>query len=126
MLGLVKKISVGICGDAKARPGAAGAAERAHAGLRREQGRARETIAAEKAAWEKELAELDARADAYSLDMIERRRELEGGGTCTRARCCASSKRRCRDAMVSTDIGNICSVANSYLRFESRAASSRR
>ena len=38
---------------------------------------------------------------------------------CTRARCCASWKRRCRPhVMVSTDIGNINSVANSYLRFE--------
>jgi sulfoacetaldehyde acetyltransferase len=42
MLGLVKKVDVGICGDAKAgRPRAAGAAGRAHAGLRRHQGRAR-------------------------------------------------------------------------------------
>ena len=52
--------------------------------------------------------------------MIE---ETQGEATaatgCTRARCCASSRRRCRrDVMVSTDIGNINSVANSYLRFE--------
>ena len=30
------------------------------------------------------------------------------------------------DAMVTTDIGNICSVSNSYLRFERRPPSSRR
>ena len=62
-LGLVKKISVGIYGDAKAA---------AKALAQRLEGRTlacdatkaarAETIAAEKAAWEKELTELDARA----------------------------------------------------------------
>ena len=53
--------------------------------------------------------------------MIEEQKneDADGGTSCIRARCCASWRRRCRrDVMVSTDIGNINSVANSYLRFE--------
>ena len=62
----------------------------------------------------RELSALDARARSL---LARGRRQTRS--TCTRARCCGSSSRRCRrDSMVSTDIGNICSVANSYLRFE--------
>jgi sulfoacetaldehyde acetyltransferase len=115
MLGLVKKIAVGIAGDAKAA---------AEALLARLQGKAlacgqnREgrlkTIRAEKEAWEKELAEWTHERDPYSLQVIRAEptrlhprqvlRELE--------------RALPKEAMVSTDIGNICSVANSYLRFE--------
>ena len=76
MLGLVKKISVGICGDAK---------EAALALLDRLQGRTlagdatkaerAEKIRAEKAAWEQELDAWTHETDPYSLDMI---REQQG------------------------------------------------
>jgi sulfoacetaldehyde acetyltransferase len=123
MLGLVKKISVGICGDAKAAAIAltqrlanktlvcdASKADRA------------KTIAAEKAAWEKELDEWTHERDAFSLDMIEeqKKEKTPTGGNYLSPRQVLRELEKAMpaDVMVSTDIGNINSVANSYLRFE--------
>jgi sulfoacetaldehyde acetyltransferase len=123
MLGLVKKISVGICGDAKAAALAlskrlekktlvadANKAERA------------KIIAAEKAAWEKELDAWTHEKDAFSLDMIEeqKKEKTPTGGEYLHPREVLRELEKAMpaDVMVSTDIGNINSVANSYLRFE--------
>jgi len=123
MLGLVKKIDVGICGDAKAAAAAllallstrtldcdATRAERAA------------KIAEEKAAWEKELAGWTHERDAYSLDMIEEAKGEGGvgdhGWLHPRQVLRELEKAMPADVMVSTDIGNINSVAHSYLRFE--------
>jgi len=114
MLGLVKPISVGIQGDARAAAAAllerlkgrplAAAANRAERAAR---------IKAEKQAWETELDSWTHERDPYSIEVARDStymhprqvlRELE--------------KAMPADAMISTDIGNICSVANSYLRFE--------
>jgi sulfoacetaldehyde acetyltransferase len=113
MLGLVKKISVGICGDAKA------AAEALTARLKGKtlaSSAERETwmgeIRKQKAEWEAELEAWHHERDAWSLEAMkgspymhprQMLRELE--------------KAMPDGAMVSTDIGNICSVSNSYLRF---------
>ncbi|HZS84503.1 MAG TPA: sulfoacetaldehyde acetyltransferase [Stellaceae bacterium] len=106
MIGLVKRISVGIVGDAKSA--AAELLQRLQTG--------NVTIAAhgnrearlseikkQKAAWEEELNGL---SNAGGSPISPRRalRELE--------------KAMPRNAVVSTDIGNVCSVSNSYLRFE--------
>ena len=118
-LGLVKKITVGIHGDAKAA---------AKAISQRLQGktlasdatkaeRAKE-IAAEKAAWEKELDEWTHERDPYSLDMIEEQKKEAGNWLHPRQVLRELEKAMPPRAMVSTDIGNINSVANSYLRFE--------
>ena len=123
MLGLVKKIDVGICGDAKAAAAAllallstrtldcdATRAERAA------------KIAEEKVAWEKELAGWTHERDAYSLDMIEEAKGEGGvgdhGWLHPRQVLRELEKAMPADVMVSTDIGNINSVAHSYLRFE--------
>ena len=123
MLGLVKKISVGICGDAKAAAVAlskrlerktlvadANKAERA------------KIIATEKAAWEKELDAWTHEKDAFSLDMIEeqKKEKTPTGGEYLHPREVLRELEKAMpaDVMVSTDIGNINSVANSYLRFE--------
>jgi len=114
MLGLVKPISVGIHGDARAAAAAlierlkgrtlAASANRAERSAR---------IDAEKNAWRNELEGWTHERDPYSLEVAadspymhprEMLRELE--------------KAMPANAMVSTDIGNICSVANSYLRFD--------
>ena len=123
MLGLVKKISVGICGDAKAaavaltqrlegRTLACDASREDRAGQ----------IAAEKAAWEKELDGWTHERDPYSLDMIEEQKNerTPGGGTYLHPRQVLRELEKAmpEDVMVSTDIGNINSVANSYLRFK--------
>jgi sulfoacetaldehyde acetyltransferase len=79
MLGLVKKIDVGICGDAKAAAKALLALlnGRTLACDATKAERAAKT-AEEKAAWEKELGEWTHERDAYSLDMIEEAKK-EGG-----------------------------------------------
>ncbi len=119
MLGLVKPISVGICGDA----GAAALAlsrrlqgrELACAG-NREQRAAQ--IAAEKAAWEQELDEWTHERDPYSLDMIAEAEAEAGDWLHPRQVLRELERAMPADVMVSTDIGNINSVAHSYLRFE--------
>jgi len=119
MLGLVKKVQVGICGDA-------GAA--ATAILQRLEGKTlacdanraeREAkTAEEKAAWETELDEWTHERDDYSLEMIEEAKSEEGSWLHPRQVLRELEKAMPARAMVSTDIGNINSVANSYLRFE--------
>ena len=115
-IGLVKKIAVGICGQA---------GESASAILERLKNREKiacmqnrdereQGIAQEKQAWEKELNEwteerddwsqLVSAEDAIYLHPRQVLRELE--------------KATPSNAAISTDIGNICSVSNSYLRFE--------
>ncbi len=122
-LGLVKKISVGICGDAKAAAKAITAllkgkklacdatkAERA------------KKIKAEKDAWEKELDTWTHEKDPFSLDMIAeaKKEKTFSGGKYLHPRQVLRELEKAmpKRVMVSTDIGNINSVANSYLRFE--------
>lgn len=119
MLGLVKKISVGICGDAKAS--AVALTERlskltlaCHAN---QQARS-EKIAAEKATWEAELDEWTHERDDYSLDMIAEAAAEDGEWLHPRQVLRELEKAMPENVMVSTDIGNINSVAHSYLRFE--------
>jgi sulfoacetaldehyde acetyltransferase len=116
MLGLVKDITVGICGDAKAA---------AEALLERLQDRTLDsdsttaergqTIQAEKAAWEKELDEWIHENDEWSLQIIK---EAGEGELHPRQVLRELEKAMPADVMVSTDIGNINAISNSYLRFE--------
>ena len=123
MLGLVKKIDVGICGDAKAAA-AALLALLAQRTLDCDATRAERAarIAEEKAAWEKELSGWTHERDAYSLDMIEEAKGEGGvgdhGWLHPRQVLRELERAMPADVMVSTDIGNINSVAHSYLRFE--------
>ncbi len=119
MLGLVKKISVGICGDAGASAKALSSRleNQALACDTTRQERA-DTIAAEKAAWETELDEWIHEKDDYSLDMIKEQGEEEGNWLHPRQVLRQLELAMPEDAMVSTDIGNINAIANSYLRFE--------
>jgi sulfoacetaldehyde acetyltransferase len=114
MLGLVKPISVGIHGDARAA--AAALIERLQmrqlaGGANRGERLAR--IAAEKAAWQSELAQWTHERDPYSLEVAAGSKHMH-----PREMLRALAAALPADAMVSTDIGNICSVANSYLAFE--------
>ena len=119
MLGLVKKISVGICGDAGASAKALSSRLKnqtlACDATRQERA---DTIAAEKAAWETELDEWVHEKDDYSLDMIKEQGEEEGNWLHRRQVLRQLELAMPEDAMVSTDIGNINAIANSYLRFE--------
>ena len=114
MLGLVKPISVGLCGDARAvaaelterlrrRPLAADASRERRA----------ESIAQAKAMWETELDAWPQERDPWSLEVAANSAAMH-----PRQMLRELERAMPADAMVSTDIGNICSVANSYLRFE--------
>jgi sulfoacetaldehyde acetyltransferase len=114
MLGLVKPISVGIQGDARAAAAAlierlkgrtpAAAANRAQRA---------ERIQAEKQAWETELDGWTHERDPYSVEVARDSKYMH-----PRQLLRELEKAMPADAMISTDIGNICSVANSYLRFD--------
>lgn len=113
MLGLVKTATVGICGDAKAAARAliSRLAGKVLACQANKDARLAD-IRSEQAAWKAELDGWAHEKDAWSLEVAkdssymhprQMLRELE---------------RAMPDgAMVSTDIGNICSISNSYLRF---------
>ncbi len=119
MIGLVKKVQVGIVGDA-------GAA--ASALLQRLEGKTlacdasrderAATTASEKAAWEAELNEWTHEQDDFSLEMIAEADGEDSHWLHPRQVLRELEKAMPARAMVSTDIGNINSVANSYLRFE--------
>jgi sulfoacetaldehyde acetyltransferase len=114
VLGLVKKVAVTVNGDAR---------EAALAIAARLKGRALACAAnreermgilrAEKEAWAKELAAWDHEADPWSLEVAK-------GSKYMHPRQVLRELERAMpaDAMVSTDIGNICQIANSYLKFE--------
>ena len=119
MLGLVKKISVGICGDAKDAAIALTTrlADRKLACDATKDERAA-TMKAEKDAWEKELDGWTHEKDDFSLDAIAEAEKEDGNYLHPRQVLRELEKAMPDDVMVSTDIGNINSVANSYLRFE--------
>jgi len=114
MLGLVKKTSVGLCGDAGATAEAlvARLTGRTLAGAATRDAR-QAAIHSEKAAWETELAQWTHERDPYSVDTASGANEMH-----PREMLRELERAMPSDAMVSTDIGNICSVSNSYLRFE--------
>lgn len=119
MLGLVKKITVGICGDAKDAAVALTKrlADRTLACDSTKDARAAK-IKAEKDAWEAELDAWTHETDPFSLDMIAEQEGEEGNWLHPREVLRELEKAMPPRVMVSTDIGNINSVANSYLRFE--------
>ena len=116
MLGLVKPITIGICGDAKAVAEAL-TSKLSNASLACDSSKTERAkkIAAEKSDWEKELDGWIHETDPFSMDMIK---DAEEGWLHPRQVLRELEKAMPEDVMVSTDIGNINSVANSYLRFE--------
>jgi sulfoacetaldehyde acetyltransferase len=114
MLGLVKPISVGINGDARAAAAALVARLKGKS-LACQQNKAERdaTIKAEKAAWEKELGAWTHETDPYSVEIAKGVKAMH-----PREMLRALERAMPKGAMVSTDIGNICSVSNSYLRFD--------
>ncbi len=110
MLGLTRPATVAVCGDARA------AADAILALLKKEKisgGEARRKIVAkEKAAWESELDGWAHETDAWSKKVMKK-----DGRMHPRQMLRELEKAMPKNAMVTTDIGNICSVSNSYLRF---------
>ena len=105
-LGLVKQAAVAVCGDARAA--AADLLTRLETGNR--------AIAAH-ATREQRLNEIRAQKDAWEAE-LDRWGQADGSPIAPRRALRELEKAMPADAMVTTDIGNICSVSNSYLRFE--------
>jgi sulfoacetaldehyde acetyltransferase len=114
MLGLVKPISVGICGDARAAAAALAArlAGRALACHATRDARLAEVKAAQ-ADWEAELDGWTHEKDRWSVEVSK-----DSAAMHPRQMLRELERAMPEGAMVSTDIGNICSVSNSYLRFD--------
>ncbi|MBW1884706.1 MAG: sulfoacetaldehyde acetyltransferase [Deltaproteobacteria bacterium] len=105
-LGLVRPFEVAICGDARAA--AADLLRRLESPDRKAPvldgaDARRKEVEAQKQSWERELDEMSS-GDGTPIPPRRCLRELE--------------KAMPTDAIVATDIGNICSISNSYLRFE--------
>jgi len=114
MLGLVKPISVGICGDAKTAALAliARLKNKPLACIANQDSRLAD-VKAGRAAWEAELDGWTHEKDAWSLEVSK-----NSAGMHPRQMLRELERAMPAGAMVSTDIGNICSVSNSYLRFD--------
>src|SRR5258705_276340 len=106
MLGLVKPITVGVCGDAKPA-----AADMLH---RLQTGNVKISAHGNKDA---RLAELEKQKDAWEAE-LNTWGQADGSPIAPRRALRELEKAMPKNAMVTTDIGNICSVSNSYLRFE--------
>ncbi|HEX6443464.1 MAG TPA: sulfoacetaldehyde acetyltransferase [Streptosporangiales bacterium] len=102
-LDLSKNVDLGICGDAAATAELLLDVLRQRHGARERKADVVERIARERAAWADELAGMSSK----SGEPISPRRALS-----------ILRDAMPGDAIVTTDIGNVCSVANSYLHFE--------
>ena len=112
VLGLVKKTSVAVCGDA--REAAEALVERLkNRKLNGNKAEIAKVVQAEKQAWREELASWDHEKDEWSLEVAKGSKYMH-----PRQMLRELEKAMPADAMVSTDIGNICQIANSYLKFE--------
>jgi sulfoacetaldehyde acetyltransferase len=103
MLGLVKKVSIGICGDAKLAARELLHRLQTYGKMAPNKGRLAE-VRKEKESWAQELAKWPS--------------PNEKGRIGPRQALAALAKAMPKNAMVSTDIGNVCSVSNSYLHFD--------
>lgn len=111
VLGLVKKTSVTVNGDAREAAQAIAARLKGRT-LARNKAEIEKVVQQEKQAWAAELAGWDHEKDAWSLEVAKGSSYMH-----PRMMLRELEKAMPEDAMVSTDIGNICQVANSYLKF---------
>jgi sulfoacetaldehyde acetyltransferase len=103
MLGLVKKVSIGICGDAK--QAAVEILKRLKAQTKLTPNKLR-------------LAEVQREKHAWRDELTNWPSPNKKGQIGPRQALAALARAMPKNAMVSTDIGNVCSVANSYLHFD--------
>src|SRR5262249_41420333 len=111
VLGLVKKTSVTVNGDAREAAQALVARLKGRT-LARNKEEISKAIQSEKKKWADELASWDHEKDAWSLEVAKGSKYMH-----PRQMLRELEKAMPEDAMVSTDIGNICQIANSYLKF---------
>jgi sulfoacetaldehyde acetyltransferase len=116
-IGLTKRVTVGIAGDARQ------VAEAILAGLGPEagdEGRAerRALIAQTKSAWAQELTSMDHEADDPGTDWNARARAAHAERMSARMAWRAITAVLPKEAIISSDIGNNCAIGNAYPSFE--------
>ncbi|MEP0260913.1 sulfoacetaldehyde acetyltransferase [Sulfitobacter sp.] len=116
-IGLTKKVSVGIVGDAGkvARTILNGLSDRAGDAGREER---RNLIAQTKSAWAQELTSMDHEDDDPGTTWNERARDREPEKMSPRMAWRAIQKTLPKEAIISSDIGNNCAIGNAYPTFE--------
>jgi len=116
-IGLTKKVTVGICGDARLvaeqilerlAPGAGDAGREERKAL----------IHQTKSAWLQTLSSMDHEVDDPGTTWNERSRQREPDHMAPRQAWRAIQAALPRDAVVSSDIGNACAIGNAYPTFE--------
>ena len=116
-IGLTKKVSVGIVGDAKKVANAILAGLSATAGDT-DRAERKATIVKTKADWEKELAAMDHEQDDPGTTWNERARDREPEKITARMAWRAIKAAMPGNAIISSDIGNNCAIGNAYPTFE--------
>ncbi|MEL6508369.1 MAG: sulfoacetaldehyde acetyltransferase [Pseudomonadota bacterium] len=116
-IGLTKKVSVGIVGDAaKVANGILGKlADDAGDAGRQER---KDKIAQTKSAWKQELSSLDHEQDDPGTTWNERAREARPDWMSPRQAWRAIQAALPREAIISSDIGNNCAIGNAYPDFD--------
>ena len=116
-IGLTKKVSVGIVGDAGkvARTVLDGLSDSAGDAGREER---RNLIAQTKSAWAQELTSMDHEEDDPGTTWNERARDREPEKMSPRMAWRAIQKALPKEAIISSDIGNNCAIGNAYPTFE--------
>ncbi|GAB1363115.1 sulfoacetaldehyde acetyltransferase [Rhodobacter sp.] len=116
-IGLTKKVSVGIVGDA--RQVAEGLLARLSATAGDEGREQRRTlISTTKSRWAQELASMDHEADDPGTSWNERARAAKPDWMSPRMAWRAIESALPKDAIISSDIGNNCAIGNAYPTFE--------
>ncbi|MCU0500573.1 MAG: sulfoacetaldehyde acetyltransferase [Anaerolineae bacterium] len=116
-IGLTKKVSVGIVGDAKKVAESLLARLSDTAGdARREERRAR--IAKTKSTWAQQLSSMDHEEDDPGTTWNERARAAKPDWMSPRMAWRAIQRALPKDAIISSDIGNNCAIGNAYPSFE--------
>ncbi|MEM7641849.1 MAG: sulfoacetaldehyde acetyltransferase [Pseudomonadota bacterium] len=116
-IGLTKRVTVGIQGDAKLVAEAILEKLADNAGdVGREDRKA--TIAQTKSAWAQQLSSMDHEDDDPGTNWNERARDREPDRMSPRQAWRAIMSAMPRDAIISSDIGNNCAIGNAYPTFE--------
>ncbi|MCC0076109.1 MAG: sulfoacetaldehyde acetyltransferase [Rhodobacter sp.] len=116
-IGLTKKVSVGIVGDAKQVAEGILARLGEHAG---DAGRAarKAEIAQKKSAWAQQLASMDHEDDDPGTTWNQRARDAKPDWMSPRMAWRAIQSALPKEAIISSDIGNNCAIGNAYPSFE--------
>lgn len=116
-IGLTKKVSVGIVGDARKVAEALLARLSATAGDAGREAR-RATIAQTKSAWAQQLSSMDHEDDDPGTSWNQRARDAKPDWMSPRMAWRAIQSALPRNAIISSDIGNNCAIGNAYPTFD--------